>query len=90
MKILNSNNKNFDKSLDNLLSKRKKKLKSGFVSVSKIINDVKKNGDKSLIKYAAKFDKVKISKKDLSLDLSKIKIQPKVEPQVFNLSLIHI
>ena len=42
MKILNSNSKNFDKSLDNLLSKRKNKLKSSFVSVTKIINDIKK------------------------------------------------
>ena len=54
------------------------------VDVKKIINDVKKNGDKSLIKYAAKFDRVKISKNDLSLDLSKIKIQSKVESQIFN------
>ena len=57
MKILNSNNKNFDKSLDNLLSKRKKKLKASSVSVTKIINDVKKNGDKALLKYESKFNK---------------------------------
>ncbi len=57
MKILNSNSKNFDKSLDNLLSKRKNKLKSSFVSVTKIINDVKKNGDKALLKYERKFNK---------------------------------
>ena len=59
--------------------------KTNINEVSKIIYDVKKNGDKSLIKYAAKFDKVKISKQDLSLDLSKIKIQSKVEPEIFNL-----
>ena len=57
MKILSSNSKNFDKSLDNLLSKRKKKLKSSFVSVTKIINDIKKNGDKALLKYESKFNK---------------------------------
>ena len=57
MKILNSNSKNFDKSLDNLLSKRKEKLKSSFVSVTKIINDVKKNGDKALLKYERRFNK---------------------------------
>ena len=56
MKILNSNSKNFDKSLDNLLSKRKNKLKSSFVSVTKIINDVKKNGDKALLKYEKRFN----------------------------------
>ena len=42
MKILSSKSKNFDKLLNNLLSKRKNKLKSSSISVSKIINDVKK------------------------------------------------
>ena len=57
MIVLKSNNKNFDKSLDNLLSKRKKKLKASSVSVTKIINDVKKNGDKAVLKYERKFNK---------------------------------
>ena len=52
--------------------------------VKKIIYDVKKNGDKALIKYAAKFDKVKISKKDLSFDLSKTNSKSKIDPQIFN------
>ena len=57
MKILNSKSKNFDKLLDILLSKRKNKLKSSSVSVTKIINDVKKNGDKAVLKYERKFNK---------------------------------
>ena len=57
MKILNSKSKNFDKLLDILLSKRKNKLKSSSVSVTKIINDVKKNGDKALLKYERRFNK---------------------------------
>jgi len=57
MKILYSKSKNFDKLLDNLLSKRKQKLKASSVSVTKIINDVKKNGDKALLKYERKFNK---------------------------------
>ena len=56
MKKLNSNSKNFDKSLDNLLSKRKKKIISSSVSVTKIIDDVKKNGDKALLKYEKRFN----------------------------------
>jgi len=56
MKKLISNSKNFDKSLDILLSKRKNKLKSSSVSVTKIINDVKENGDKALLKYEKKFN----------------------------------
>ena len=56
MKILNSKSKNFDKLLKNLLSIRKKKLKASSVSVTKIINDVKKNGDNALLKYEKKFN----------------------------------
>ena len=60
MKIIYSKSKNFDKLLDILLSKRKKKLKSSSISVIKIINDVKKNGDKAVLKYERKFNKNKI------------------------------
>ena len=42
MKILNSNNKRFDRQLDQLLSIRKNKIKSSSVSVNNIINDIKK------------------------------------------------
>ena len=56
MKILNSNSKNFDKKLDNLLLQRKKKVQSNSVSVSSIIQDVKKNGDKALLKYEKRFN----------------------------------
>jgi histidinol dehydrogenase len=56
MKILNSNNKNFDKSLDSLLLQRKKKVQSNSVSVSSIIKDVRKNGDKALVKYEKRFN----------------------------------
>jgi len=84
MKIIKFN-KNFYNQIQTIIEKRNSlSSKSIQVDVKKIINDVKKNGDKSLIKYAAKFDKVKISKSDLSLDLSKIKIKSKVEPQIFN------
>ncbi len=56
MKILNSKSKNFDKLLENLLLQRKKKIQSGSVSVTNIIKDVKKNGDKALLKYEKKFN----------------------------------
>ena len=56
MKTLNSNNKSFDKVLDNILIKRKFKIKSSLISVTGIINDVKKNGDKALLKYEKKFN----------------------------------
>ena len=56
MKILNSNNKNFDKLLDSILLQRKKKIQLDSVSVSNIIKDVKKNGDKALLKYEKRFN----------------------------------
>ena len=76
MKTLNSKNKKFDKILDSLLLKRKGKINSNFVSVTNIIKDVKKNGDKALLKYEKKFNKNKIiipspkqiSKSIMSLD----------------------
>ncbi len=57
MKVLISKSKNFDKVLDSLLHKRRKKIISDKVSVTKIIKDVKSNGDKALIKYEKKFNK---------------------------------
>ncbi len=56
MKILNSKSKNFDKLLENLLLQRKKKFQSNFVSVTNIIKDVKKNGDKAVLKYEKRFN----------------------------------
>ena len=60
MKTLNSKNKNFDKILDKLLLKRKNKIQSNLVSVTKIVKDIKKNGDKALLKYEKKFNKNKV------------------------------
>ena len=57
MKLINSKSKNFEKTLDNLLLQRKKKVQSNSVSVSSIINDVKKNGDRALLKYEKRFNK---------------------------------
>ena len=57
MKILFSKNKNFDKNLKNLILSRKNKVQFSSVSVTNIIKDVKKNGDKALIKYEKKFNK---------------------------------
>ena len=57
MKILNSKSKNFNKNLDYLLSKKRKSIKSDKVSVINIINDVKKNGDKALLKYEKRFNR---------------------------------
>ena len=57
MKILNSKNAGFDSQLDKLLSIRKKNFRSSSISVTNIIKDVKKNGDKALLKYEKRFNK---------------------------------
>ena len=75
MKVLNSNSKNFEKSLDNLLLKRRKKVQSNSVSVSRIIKDVRKNGDRALLKYEKKFNQNNIlipSSKIISKSMSSL------------------
>ena len=57
MKILNGNTRSFDHRLDQLLSIRKSKVQSSSISVTNIIKDVKKNGDKALLKYEKRFNK---------------------------------
>ena len=57
MKSLTVKSKNFYKSLESLLNQRRAKLKSSSVSVTNIIKDVKKNGDKALLKYEKRFNK---------------------------------
>ena len=57
IKILDSKKNNFSSSLDNLLLKRKNKIKFKSNIVIKIIRDIKKNGDKALLKYEKKFGK---------------------------------
>ena len=77
IKILDSKIKNFDVALDKLLFKRKNKVQLNSASVTKIIKDVKKNGDKAVLKYERKFNKnnkivpnsKKINKSVKSLDL---------------------
>ena len=76
MKILYSNKKSFNRQLDKLLFIRKNKVQSSSVSVSNIVRDVKKNGDKALLKYEKRFNKnsvivptsVQINKSIKSLD----------------------
>jgi len=56
-KIIESKIKNFDTALDRLLTKQKNKVQFHSVLVTKIIKDVKKNGDKAILKYEKRFNK---------------------------------
>ena len=60
LKILNYNNKNSSTSLRDFLGKRKFNQKNLGSAVNKIINNVKKNGDKAVIKYEKKFSKIRV------------------------------
>lgn len=80
MKILNIKSKNFDKLLENLLLQRKKKIQSESVSVTNIIKDVKKNGDKALLKYEKKFNQNNIiipSSKQIKKSINSLDIKVK-------------
>ena len=76
IKILDSKTKNFDTALEKLLIKRKAKVQLSSISVTKIIKDIKRNGDKAILKYEKKLNKnnviipnqKKISKSIKSLD----------------------
>ena len=59
LKVLKYHNKNSLKSLKKFLDKRKIYQKNQTTAVSKIIKNVKKNGDKSVINYEKKFSKIK-------------------------------
>ena len=80
IKILYCNNKNYISKLNKLLIKRKNYYKASGNIVSKIISDVKKHGDKAVLKYEKRYsknkeiiaNKKKISKSIKLLD-SKIK-----------------
>ena len=57
IKTLDSKIKSFDIVSDKLLSKRNAKIQLSSISVTKIIKDVKKNGDKAILRYEKKFNK---------------------------------
>ena len=73
LKYLNGNQKNFIKKLAIILDKRKLDQKNKSSTVIKIIKNVKKNGDKALIKYERKFSKIKTKKNSLKFSEKEIK-----------------
>ena len=62
LKLLKINNSNSLKSLKIFLDKRKSIQKNQTLIVSKIIKNVKKNGDMAVIKYEKKFSRIKKKK----------------------------
>ena len=60
LKNLNYNQKNSNKILTTFLEKRKSIQKSQTSAVKRIIQNVKKNGDKAVLSYEKKFSKIKL------------------------------
>lgn len=56
IKTLDSKKKNFNLSFEKIIEKRKTKNNYNLKVVKKIVNDIKKNKDKALIKYEKKFN----------------------------------
>ena len=84
MKVLFDNNRKFEQKIFKFLAYRKKKIQFKSVSVSKIIKDVKKNGDRALLKYEKRYNQNKTivpSKKKIlkSINLLDKKIKKSID-----------
>jgi len=91
IKILYCNNRRYVPKLSKLLRKRKSDDKISKSVVSKIINEVKKNGDKAVIKYEKKYsnnDKITISKQKITKAIKSL--DPKIKKAIdFAFNRIH-
>lgn len=68
MEVIKFSKKKLDKIYSRYLSKKKTVEKR----VSKIIEDVRRNGDEALVKYTEKYDKVKLTTKQLRVTESEV------------------
>ena len=83
IKVFKLNNKNSLKALKIFLDRRKSIQKSQTYIVSKIIKNVKKNGDESVINYEKKFSKIKTKSKKLFFSKKEIdKISKKTDIKI--------
>ncbi len=83
IKVFKLNNKNSLKALKIFLDRRKSIQKSQTYIVSKIIQNVKKNGDKSVINYEKKFSKIKTKSNKLFFSKKEIdKISKKTDIKI--------
>ena len=93
MKILNSANNNFNNSLNKLLLQRKKKVQSSSISVTNIVKDVKKNGDKALLKYEKRFNQNKIivpNPKQINTSIKSLNQKVKKAIDIASVSYTHL
>ena len=72
LNFFNANQKNYLKKLELILSKRKFKQLNYSSNVKKILLNVKKDGDKALLKYEKKFSKIKSASKNIKFSKKEI------------------
>ena len=72
LKVLKYNKVNSSKVLEIFLGRRKSIQKKQIIAVSKIIKNVKKNGDKAVLNYEKKFSKIKRSSNKVFFSNSEI------------------
>jgi len=83
LKVLKFNNKNSLKNLKIFLDKRKSFQKNQTSIVSKIIRNVKKNGDKAVLNYEKKFSNIKTNSNKIFFSVKEInKISKKTDAKI--------
>ena len=85
--ILDTKKAGFQKEFNKVLNSKRQQSSSNQSTVLKIISDIKKNGDKSLIKYSQKFDKISLNKKNIQVSNKEIlliiaKLDPKIKKAI--------
>ena len=74
IKVISTKSKKFEKQFNSCLNLRKSSSSSKEIVVKNIVNQIKKNGDKALIKYEKKFNKLKkLNKTNLFFSNSEIR-----------------
>ena len=85
LRYLNANHANFQKKIEIILKKRMQAQKNKTSNIRKIINDVKKNGDRALIKYEKKFSNIKKKRVFIKFKKDEInKISKKINKKLKN------
>ena len=83
LKVIRFNNKNSSKKLKNFLDKRQYIQKNQTTVVSKIINNVRKNGDRAVLNYEKKFSKITTKSNKILFTTSELnKISKKLDPKI--------
>ena len=92
--ILNTRKSSFQKDFIKFLNSGRKQSETNKAIVFKIINNVKKNGDKALIHYSKKFDNIFLNKKNIQISNKEInsiikKLDSKIKKAI-DLSFVRI